>query len=148
VTMEQAWDFFSTPNNLSRITPAYMQFQILHMSGDEKMYTGQIIRYRLFALPFLPITWTSEITHVQHLSCFVDEQRFGPYKLWRHHHKFKKVSNGVEMSDEVNYALPLGLIGRSAHWLFVRRQLNTIFDYRFKVLEEMFEKEPLVFQSA
>lgn len=148
VTIEQAWDFFSSPKNLRRITPEYMQFRILHISGDDKMYAGQIIRYKLFALPFLPLTWTTEITHVENHIYFVDEQRFGPYSMWHHQHKFQKISGGVEMIDEVNYALPLGFIGRIAHWLFVRRQLNAIFDYRYKVLEEMMSKEALILKPA
>jgi ligand-binding SRPBCC domain-containing protein len=148
ITMEQAWDFFSSPKNLSQITPAYMQFQILHRSGGEKMHAGQIIRYKLFVLPYLPMSWTTEITHVENLLSFVDVQQSGPYQMWQHQHRFRKVSNGVEISDEVKYALPFGIIGRFAHLLFVRRQLDIIFDYRFKVLEEIFEKEPLIFQSA
>jgi ligand-binding SRPBCC domain-containing protein len=148
VSIERAWDFFSSPGNLRRITPAYMQFRILHISGSEKMYAGQIIRYKLFALPFLPITWTTEITHVQNHLYFVDEQRFGPYTMWHHQHKFRLVPEGVEMIDEVNYALPLGFIGRITHWLFVRRQLNVIFDYRYKVLEELMGKETSIMKLA
>ena len=146
--IEQAWDFFSSPRNLRRITPEYMQFRILHISGGEKMYAGQIIRYKLFALPFLPITWTTEITHVETHLYFVDEQRFGPYSMWHHQHKFQLVPEGVEMIDEVNYALPLGFIGRITHWLFVRRQLNVIFDYRYKVLEELMGKETSIMKLA
>jgi ligand-binding SRPBCC domain-containing protein len=148
VEMEQAWEFFSSPRNLKRITPEYMQFRILHISGGEKMYAGQIIRYKLFALPFLPVTWTTEITHVETPLYFVDEQRSGPYSMWHHQHKFSLVPGGVEMIDEVNYALPLGFVGRIAHWLFVRRQLNAIFDYRYKVLEEMMSKKTLIMKSA
>jgi ligand-binding SRPBCC domain-containing protein len=148
VGIEQAWDFFSSPSNLRRITPDYMQFRILHISGGEKMYAGQIIRYKLFALPFLPIRWTTEITHVEKHLYFVDEQRFGPYSMWHHQHKFRLVPEGVEMIDEVNYALPLGFIGRIAHWLFVGRQVNAIFDYRYKVLEEMMSKESVILKLA
>jgi ligand-binding SRPBCC domain-containing protein len=148
VNIGQAWDFFSSPKNLARITPDYMQFRVLHVSGGDKMYPGQIIRYKLFVLPFLPVTWTTEITHMESHLYFVDEQRFGPYSMWHHQHKFQQISGGVEMIDEVNYALPLGFIGRIAHWLFVRRQLNVIFDYRYKVLEEMMKKEGVIMKLA
>jgi ligand-binding SRPBCC domain-containing protein len=73
---------------------------------------------------------------------FVDEQRVGPYALWHHQHRFSEVQGGVEMTDEVNYALPLGVLGTMAHALFVQRQLNAIFDYRFDVLSKKFGKQP------
>ena len=147
VSPEQAWDFFSRPQNLAKITPEYMKFRILHMSGDNDMYAGQIISYRLFALPFLPVSWTTEITHVQKPFYFVDEQRFGPYALWHHQHRFREVPGGVEMTDEVNYAIPFGFIGRIANSIFVKRQLNTIFEHRFNVLKELFTKE-VILKSA
>ena len=71
----------------------------------------------------------------------MDEQRFGPYALWHHQHHFKEVDNGVEMIDEVNYGIPLGLLGRLANWLFVGRQVNAIFDHRHQVLEAYFAKK-------
>jgi ligand-binding SRPBCC domain-containing protein len=141
VTQEDAWQFFSSPKNLARITPDYMRFHITYVSGAGGMYPGQIIRYRIFVLPFLPVAWTTEITHVNVGNYFVDEQRFGPYSMWHHQHHFSRRENGVEMTDEVNYALPLGILGRIAHALFVKRQLKKIFDYRFSTLEKLFQME-------
>ncbi|MBN8575367.1 MAG: SRPBCC family protein [Cytophagales bacterium] len=140
ITHQQAWDFFSTPSNLSKITPAHMGFSILYMSGGEKTYAGQIIRYHVRVLPGIKMQWVTEITHVQEPNYFVDEQRFGPYALWHHQHWFKEVDNGVEMTDEVNYVIPLGILGRLANVLFVGREVNRIFDYRYKVLEAHFKK--------
>lgn len=139
ITLEQAWDFFSTPKNLSKITPAHMGFEILYQSGGEKTYAGQIIRYRVQILPGIKAHWVTEITHVKELEYFVDEQRFGPYALWHHQHSFKAVPGGVEMLDEVNYAIPFGLLGRLAHGLFVGREVSRIFGYRFQVLEDYFK---------
>jgi ligand-binding SRPBCC domain-containing protein len=118
-----------------------MRFHITYVSGAGGMYPGQIIRYRIFVLPFLPVAWTTEITHVNVGNYFVDEQRFGPYSMWHHQHHFSRRENGVEMTDEVNYALPLGILGRIAHALFVKRQLKKIFDYRFSTLEKLFQME-------
>lgn len=142
ISLEEAWDFFSSPANLSRITPAHMGFNILYRSGGEKMYPGQLIRYKIQVIPFVPMHWVTEITHVQEPHYFVDEQRFGPYALWHHQHRFKAVAGGVEMTDEVNYAIPLGILGRLAHLLFVGREVNAIFDYRFKILDDLFNHKP------
>ncbi|MEO1052705.1 MAG: SRPBCC family protein [Bacteroidota bacterium] len=140
ISLEHAWEFFSSPANLKHITPAHMGFRILSVSGGDKMYAGQIIRYKVNVLPAIPVHWVTEITHVDELNYFVDEQRFGPYALWHHQHWFKEVEGGVEMIDEVNYAIPYGIIGRLANSLFVEKQVNTIFDYRYRILEEHFGK--------
>ncbi|HNP94525.1 MAG TPA: SRPBCC family protein [Cyclobacteriaceae bacterium] len=143
ISIKEAWDFFSSPANLSKITPKHMGFKILYMSGGPKMYPGQVIRYIVNGLPGIPMNWMTEITHVQEPYYFVDEQRFGPYALWHHQHHFKEVDGGVEMTDEVNYAIPLGLIGRLANWLLVAREVNRIFDHRYEVLESYFNKQKL-----
>lgn len=140
ISMAEAWDFFSTPRNLSKITPEHMGFKILYVSGGEKTYAGQIIRYHVQILPGINVHWVTEITHVQEPEYFVDEQRFGPYALWHHQHRFRVVAGGVEMTDEVNYAIPLGFLGRLAHWLFVGREVNRIFEHRFTVLDRYFKK--------
>ncbi len=140
ISLTEAWAFFATPKNLSKITPKEMGFEILYISGGDKMYTGQIIRYFVQILPLIKMHWVTEIKHVSEPHYFVDEQRFGPYALWHHQHHFKEVDGGVEMKDEVNYAIPLGAIGRLAGLLFVQHKVNSIFDYRFKVLEAYFAK--------
>jgi ligand-binding SRPBCC domain-containing protein len=138
IDIQQAWDFLSDARNLARITPPYMGFKILYFSGQESLYAGQLIRYQVQGIPGVPMQWVTEITHVNPPYYFVDEQRFGPYAFWHHQHMLKAVDQGVEMTDEVNYALPLGFLGRLAHIIFVKRALTNIFEYRFKKLNEIF----------
>ena len=115
-----------------------------HVTADpdflQKMYTGQIITYTVKPLLGIPLFWMTEIKHVEEGKFFVDEQRVGPYAIWHHQHHFKTVPGGVEMTDLVHYKIPLGLLGDFANWLFVRRQLNEIFDFRWKKLEDLFGK--------
>lgn len=138
ITLEQAWDFFSSPVNLKKITPEYMGFKITSDLGDGKMYPGQIISYIVTPVLGIPMSWTTEITHVVDKKYFVDEQRFGPYSLWLHQHWFKEVEGGIEMTDIVNYGLPLRLLGRIANSIFVQNKLQEIFDYREKVIGQYF----------
>ncbi|MEM9297287.1 MAG: SRPBCC family protein [Bacteroidota bacterium] len=140
ISIDHAWNFFSSPKNLKEITPKYMKFIITYISGKEKMYADQLISYIVNILPGLPVRWTTEITHVNEPLYFIDEQRFGPYALWPHQHHFKAVDSGVEMTDIVNYAIPLGIFGRFTNWLFVSKKVRAIFDYRFEVLEKKFKK--------
>ena len=132
------WDFMSSPKNLATITPEYMQFEVLSDLGDGKMYPGQLIEYYVRPLLGIKLHWVTEITHVQEFQFFVDEQRFGPYKFWHHKHFLKQVDGGVEMFDLVHYQLPLGLLGKLGNELFVKKQLQQVFDYRFKVVDKLF----------
>jgi ligand-binding SRPBCC domain-containing protein len=140
IGLQSAWKFFSSPANLAIITPPAMNFRILHNSGTGEMYAGQIIQYRIMVLPMITTTWVTEITQVKAPVYFIDEQRYGPYSMWHHQHHFKEVSGGVEMTDEINYAIPFGVIGQMANALFVRRQLNAIFDFRFQAIQNHFSK--------
>ncbi|WP_217602246.1 SRPBCC family protein [Chitinophaga sp. GbtcB8] len=134
VTLERAWEFFSTPANLQAITPPDMHFVVKEGGYSKGMYPGLIIEYTIRPILGIPLYWMTEITHVDHLRYFVDEQRFGPYAFWHHQHHFKAVEGGVEMTDIVHYRLPFGFLGTMAHALFVGKQLEGIFTYRTKVI--------------
>ena len=138
--MDEAWDFFSSPANLQKITPEKLGFKIVSKHHGEKMYAGQIIEYYVKPLFGIPLYWMTEITHVVDKKYFIDEQRFGPYSMWHHQHHFKETPEGIEMTDIVHYKLPFGILGEMAHSLFVKKQLKGIFDYRFKVVEDLWGK--------
>ena len=80
----------------------------------------------------------TEITHVEYLKFFVDEQRVGPYSIWHHQHFFKEIPGGVEMTDIVDYKLPFGPIGDIFHPILVKGKLEHIFQYRWDKLIEVF----------
>jgi ligand-binding SRPBCC domain-containing protein len=133
------WDFFSSPKNLKKITPDYMGFDVL-VELPEKMYEGLMIAYTVKPLLGISMEWITEIKYVHDQQFFVDEQRKGPYKIWHHEHHFKAVEEGVEMTDIVTYELPLGLLGKIAHPILVKQKLAEIFDYRFKKVDELFNR--------
>ena len=135
--LKTCWDFFSSPQNLKKITPEYMGFNIKY-ELPEKMYEGLMIEYTVKPVLGIPMTWVTEIKTVKDNLFFVDEQRKGPYKIWHHEHHFKEVDGGIEMTDIVSYEIPLGIIGRLAHSLFVRKKLESIFNYRIQMVDEIF----------
>lgn len=142
VPVSQAWTFFSDPANLADLTPAYLGFHIISHHQGSTMYPGQIIEYTIKPLLGISVYWMTEITHVRSEQFFVDEQRYGPYNFWHHQHRFKPVEGGVEMTDIVHYKMPLGFLGGLANSLFVRRQLNEIFTFRFDRIEAVLGKWP------
>ena len=139
-SIEKAWNYFSTPNNLADITPGSLGFVIKSKHQGKEMYAGQIIEYTVKPVLGIPIYWMTEITHVKQLKFFVDEQRLGPYSFWHHQHHFKVVGDGVEMTDIVPYKIPFGFFGDIANAVFVQKQLKTIFGFRKHKVEEMFGK--------
>lgn len=136
------WSFFSSPANLKDITPDQLGFTVISKHQGDTMYAGQIIEYTVRPILGIPLYWMTEITHVKDQQYFVDEQRFGPYSLWHHQHHFKKIDNGVEMTDIVHYKNPFWLLGDVANALFVRKQLRTIFAFRYKKTTEVFGAWP------
>ena len=133
-----AWDFFSDPRNLSRITPPALDFKIL---GDPPpaIYPGLMIEYRVRPLLGIPARWLTEITHVKTGAFFVDEQRIGPYRIWHHEHHFESLPDGrTGMRDRVTYVLPFGLLGDLVHPLLVRPKLEEIFSYRTTAVKSLF----------
>lgn len=138
-TLEDAWDFFSAPKNLSKITPSHMGFFITSEVAD-KMYEGQIITYEIGVLPGIKSNWVTEITHIVDKKYFVDEQRFGPYSMWHHEHSFEETEKGVMMTDSVSYKVPFGVLGRVIHSLLIKKQLLAIFQFRIEEVDKNFNK--------
>lgn len=146
--MSEVWDFFSSPANLSKITPARMNFEIREMEGQPtengmnyRMFKGQHIKYKVTVMPLVRLTWVTEITQVEEFKSFVDEQLQGPYTLWRHLHTFEETPEGVMMSDKVDYAIPFGVLGNLANRIFVAGEVQGIFDYRFEAVERIFHQK-------
>ena len=139
ITLDEAWEFFSNPNNLDKITPDFMKFKIISNPSD-KMYSGQIITYRIGLMPGVNQTWVTEIKNVDERKSFIDEQRFGPYKFWHHLHMFDETEEGVMTTDLIHYAVPFGIFGRAVHAIYIKRTLEEIFSFRHNFLEKHFAK--------
>lgn len=138
ISVDKAWDFFSSPKNLKILTPEYMGFEITSTFFDEKMYPGQLISYRVRPILGIPLNWVTEITHVIEHQFFVDEQRFGPYQMWHHEHHFQENNEGVLMTDIVHYRLNWYTGGAITNALIVKNQLKKIFNYRKNKIEALF----------
>lgn len=137
-SLERAWEFFSSPDNLSCITPQDLDFHILDRSQSMKMFAGQIIEYTVKPFPLYTVHWITEITHVEPMKFFVDEQRFGPYRFWHHKHFFSPENGGVRMQDIIHYKLPFGVLGAAIEPFLVRPKLEEIFSFREEQIKKIF----------
>ncbi|HXV50106.1 MAG TPA: SRPBCC family protein [Candidatus Binatia bacterium] len=134
----KVFEFFSNPGNLDRLTPAWLKFEIL-TPATIQMNKGTLLDYRL-RIRGIPIRWQSEITAWDPPYRFVDQQIKGPYSLWIHEHAFAQQDGGTLVGDRVEYAVPGGAIVQK---LLVAPDLERIFRYRHKVLEEIFNPTTL-----
>ena len=137
IDIDTAWAFFSSAENLAKITPPGMNFRMLVAPGTG-IYTGMRLHYRLTPLLGIPVKWETEIREVNAPHKFMDKQMKGPYALWEHTHTFTRVAGGIKMTDDVRYALPWGKLGKIAHALVVKRKLEKIFDFRKNTLRTTF----------
>lgn len=137
IPLNEAWDFFSVPENLNKITPDEMSFEIISGAG-ERTYAGQLIRYKIRPMFNIPLNWVTEITQCEDQKYFIDEQRFGPYRFWHHQHHFEAHEGGTMMRDVLHYGLPGGTIGDLFGGPIVHPKVKGIFSFREEQLEKLF----------
>jgi uncharacterized protein YbjT (DUF2867 family)/ligand-binding SRPBCC domain-containing protein len=135
--LDETFEFFARPENLGRITPDSMGFDL--RSLDREMRDGLEIEYRIKPVLGIAMTWRSRIQTYDPPRSFEDIQTKGPYKSWRHRHEFTAVDGGTLVEDEVTYQLPVGLLGNLANRLVVRHELEWIFNYRSAAIAAILE---------
>jgi ligand-binding SRPBCC domain-containing protein len=139
VPAERAFDFYVDALNLEPMTPPWLHFEVT-TPGELALGQGARLDYKL-RLHGVPVRWQARIEAWEPPGRFVDVQAKGPYALWEHTHLFEEDGDDATViHDRVRYAIPLGPLGALAHWLFVRRDLERIFDYRRKAASELLDR--------
>ncbi len=139
--LEEVWPYFATPENLEDMTPDSLRMRTITPS-PLRMREGALFDY-VVQTHGVPLRWTTLITDYEPPHRFVDVQLRGPYSFWHHTHTFERTSTGGTLiGDTVRYMLPLGPLGIVAHALVVKRDLETIFEYRRKRIIELFGQLP------
>jgi NADH dehydrogenase len=135
--LDAVWAFFSRAENLGRITPRSMGFEI--HTEQPRTEAGAVIDYTIRPLFGIPARWRTRIDGVDAPRTFRDVQEHGPYRTWIHEHRFTEVAGGVRMDDRVEYEMPYGPLGSLAHRLAVKAQLQHVFDFRATAIDDIFE---------
>lgn len=133
--LEEVFGFFSDARNLQKITPRWLNFQIV-TPGPIEIRPATLLDYRLKWHGF-PILWRTRIETWDPPREFTDVQIRGPYTLWHHTHTFTAAAGGTRMVDVVRYQLPLGILGAMAHRCAVRRDLERVFDFRERAVRSI-----------
>ena len=137
-SLDDVWEFISSPANLAKITPPGMGFEITSGDLPKTMYEGMMVSYKVRPIAGIAMNWLTEITKVKEKEFFIDEQRKGPYRLWHHEHHLIQKEDGILMKDIITYIPPFGIVGDLSNSLFIRNKLKSIFDFRREVLEKQF----------
>ena len=135
--INEVFDFFSKADNLNKITPPALGFKII-TSLPLEMKKGTLINYKI-SLNGIPFNWLTEITDWNPPFSFEDTQLKGPYKMWIHKHTFEEINGMTVMKDTVNYISPGGIFEFIPHNLIVKKKVESIFDYRQKIFNELFK---------
>ena len=137
--LTETWNFFSRPENLEKLTPPDVKFEISSPVAGVEMYEGMVIQYRVTPFPGFSTDWVTEITQIKHHQHFIDDQRVGPFALWHHQHHFRALDDRTtEMTDILHYQAPLGILGTIADRLFVHQQVKQIFSAREVAIARLF----------
>ena len=134
ISLQQAWDFFSSPYNLNDITPEFFHVTITSKVPD-KIYAGLMISYRMKAVFGIPMVWLSEVSHCDEPKRFVYQQRIGPFKFWSHEVCLTEQENGIVLEDIMFYAMPLGWLGQLINVMLIAGKLEHIFNIRRDYLQ-------------
>lgn len=134
--LAEVFDFFSRAENLEALTPPWLNFKILEVN-PQPVQQGTLINYSL-RVHGIPLRWTSEIVEWEPPHRFVDLQLRGPYKLWRHEHRFEARDGGTLIADTINLALPLGVLGEIAYKIKVKSDIEEIFAFRKEKIRSLF----------
>ncbi len=133
----EVFPFFEDPANLEALTPPWLRFRILTPAPLPRG-EGAVYEYRL-KVRSLPLRWRTLIEAFEPGRRFVDRQVAGPYALWHHTHRFEDLpGGGTRLVDQVRYRVGWGLLGRIAHALWVRRDLERVFAYRREAIAARF----------
>lgn len=134
--LAEVFKFFSRAENLEALTPPWLNFKILK-AEPQPVQQGTLIHYSL-RVHGIPLRWTSEIVEWEPPHRFVDLQLRGPYKLWRHEHRFEARDGGTLISDTINLSLPLGFLGQIAYKIKVHADVQEIFAFRREKVRTLF----------
>lgn len=134
--IDDVFEFFSNAKNLQKLTPPWLNFKMI-TPPTGAVQSGTTIGYKL-KVHALPIHWLTLIEHWEPPRRFIDVQLKGPYKIWKHEHRFESLGDKTIMYDTVEYALPFGILGQLAHSLLVKKDVQSIFDYRTEAISKIF----------
>lgn len=129
--------FHESPAALTQLIPPWENMKLVESAGSLRAGSRVVLRG---SLGVIPIEWVAIHTEYDPPHMFADRQESGPFAYWYHRHRFlDDGQGGTLLRDEVEYAIPLGVIGRWLGGWLVCRKLEAMFAYRHEKTRSLIE---------
>ena len=134
---ERVFAFHEAPDAFERLQPPWQKTEIIQPPSSLEVGTRVVLRVKVG-----PFWQTMEAEHVEYEpgKMFADRLVKGPFAKWLHRHIVTpRGENECVLTDDIEYELPLGILGRTFGGGFARRNLERLFEYRHQVTREACE---------
>ncbi|MGE0757582.1 MAG: SRPBCC family protein [Pirellulaceae bacterium] len=129
--------FHESSDALVQLIPPWENMKLAESAGSLRAGSRVVLRG---SVGVIPIQWVAIHTEYNPPHLFADRQESGPFAYWYHRHRFlDDGQGGTLLRDEVEYAVPLGMIGRWLGGWLVRRKLEAMFAYRHEKTRSLIE---------
>jgi len=136
-TPDVVFRFHESPGALVHLIPPWENMQVVESAGSLQPGSRVVLLGRVGPIP---IRWEAIHTEYEPPHLFADRQESGPFAKWYHRHYFKDDGHGgTILRDEVEYAPPLGCIGRWLGGWLIRQKLDQMFAYRHETTRRLIE---------
>lgn len=134
VSAEAAFQWHESPGALERLTPPWEPVSVEEKTGGIK--NGDRVVLKLKVGP-VPLRWVAEHSGYDPPKKFEDTQLSGPFAKWHHVHAFTELDQRrSRLSDQIEYELPLGFLGRLFGGGMTENKLDAMFAYRHRVTRD------------
>ncbi len=134
---ETVFAFHEAPDAFARLQPPWQKSEVITPPSSLAVGTRVVLRTKVG-----PLWQTIEAEHVAYEpgKMFADRMTKGPFASWLHRHVVTpRGPRECTLTDEIEYELPLGALGRLFGGGFARRELERLFTYRHQVTREACE---------
>lgn len=134
---ETVFAFHEAKDAFERLQPPWQKTEIVTPPSSLAVGTRVVLRTKIG-----PIWQTIEAEHIAYEPgrMFTDKMNRGPFASWVHKHIV--TPHGPDestLTDDIEYQLPLGALGRLFGGVFARRELERLFAYRHEVTRQACE---------
>ncbi len=136
---ERVFAFHEAPDAFERLQPPWQKTEIIQPPTSLEVGTRVVLRVGLG--PFWQ-TLVAEHVAYEPGHLFADRMIEGPFASWLHQHIVTPQGpDRCLLTDDIEYELPLGSVGRVFGGWIARRMLDRMFDYRHAVTREACETQ-------
>ena len=132
----EVYRWHMAPGAFLRLKPPWENVELVN--SEKELFEGARALIRIFPLAntrTIHIDWLAEHTDIELNKGFTDFQVRGPFKRWRHRHRFQEHNGGCLLQDEIEFELlahPLSI----PLYPYIRSKLEAMFTYRHEITQK------------